>query len=187
MDPNFQCRPYWRKTGCLSEDDLGIFATMLKGEMCSGNYLSIERGTRKCSGIRDSMASYISAINYIHPQYARYAYKTIWGCYSMQATGAGAKRCFVPEVRYMWSGLDEKALRRWVTSIFRNLGAHYTVRTFLWLWAIFWSSYCLSYYLQNPFLSLFVRNATSGWISTSMLQPLSCSINYRTLLTRRSN
>ena len=43
IDPNFVCRPHWRKVGCLTEDDLGIFATTLKGEICRGKYLSIER------------------------------------------------------------------------------------------------------------------------------------------------
>ena len=78
MDPNCVCHPHWRKVGCLSEDNIGIFATMLKGEMCSGEYLSIERGRWKCLGIRDYMASDISEITEIRPDYARYAEKTIW-------------------------------------------------------------------------------------------------------------
>ena len=44
MDPNCVCHPHWRKVGCLSGDNIGIFATMLKGEICSGEYFSIERG-----------------------------------------------------------------------------------------------------------------------------------------------
>ena len=33
MVPNFVCQPHWRKAGWLSEDVLGIFTTILKGEM----------------------------------------------------------------------------------------------------------------------------------------------------------
>ena len=29
-DPNFVCHPRWRKEGCLSKANLGIFASMLK-------------------------------------------------------------------------------------------------------------------------------------------------------------
>ena len=30
---NCFCQPHWRKVGCLSEDVISIFATILKGEM----------------------------------------------------------------------------------------------------------------------------------------------------------
>ena len=33
MVPNFVCQTHWRKVGWLSEDIIGIFYIMLKGEM----------------------------------------------------------------------------------------------------------------------------------------------------------
>ena len=59
--------------GCLAEVDLGIFANMMKREVGSGDSLSIEGGRRKCSGMRDSMASDISKITNILPELARYS------------------------------------------------------------------------------------------------------------------
>ena len=43
MEPNFECILYWRKSGCLSEADLGIFTTMLKGVMRAEDSLYMER------------------------------------------------------------------------------------------------------------------------------------------------
>ena len=31
MEPNFDCLPCWSKAGCLSEVDMGILPTRLKG------------------------------------------------------------------------------------------------------------------------------------------------------------
>ena len=36
--PIFLCRPHWIKVGCVSEAYLGTLATMLKGEMCRGEF-----------------------------------------------------------------------------------------------------------------------------------------------------
>ena len=54
----------------------------------------------------------------------------------MQAPVSGTQCCCIPEVIYLGSGLEEKALRRWIIIIFRNLGAQYTVWTFMLLWDI---------------------------------------------------
>ena len=58
---------------------MGIFSTPLKGEMCSGDYLSMGGGRLKCSGMRDSMVSSILAITYICPESDRYAEKSSSG------------------------------------------------------------------------------------------------------------
>ena len=42
--PNFECLPHWKKSGSLSEGDLGIFAIRLKGEIRRGESGSSERG-----------------------------------------------------------------------------------------------------------------------------------------------
>ena len=44
MDKNYMCLLHWRKVGCLSEADIGIFATMVKVEMCRGWSLFIDIG-----------------------------------------------------------------------------------------------------------------------------------------------
>ena len=57
IDPNYVCRLHWRKAGCLLEEDIVIFITMLKGEICRRKYFSIERGRWKCLGMRDYISS----------------------------------------------------------------------------------------------------------------------------------
>ena len=79
------------------------------------------------------MASYLSAIYENRPKSDRYAEKAMCGWYAMHAMGTGAKRCWVPELSYLWSGSEEKYLRRWIASMFLNLGAQYIVGTLLWL------------------------------------------------------
>ena len=44
MVPIFLRQPHCRKAGIFLEGNIGSFATMLKGGMCSGDSLSIERG-----------------------------------------------------------------------------------------------------------------------------------------------
>ena len=44
MVPNFVWRPHCRKSGCFLEDDRCIFDIMLKGDMWSGDSLSMESG-----------------------------------------------------------------------------------------------------------------------------------------------
>ena len=99
--------------------------------MWRGKYLSIENGRWKCSVIRVSMASTISEITDIFPESDRYAEKALCDWYAMHDPGAGTKRCWVPEVMYLGSGSEEKALSRCITKMFRNLGAQYIVVTFL--------------------------------------------------------
>ena len=60
--PNVVCQPHCRKADFLSGDNRGIFTIMLKGDMWSGDSLSMESRRWKCSGMRDSMASAISAV-----------------------------------------------------------------------------------------------------------------------------
>ena len=63
--------------GRLSVDVIGIFATMLKGDMWREESLSMERGIWKCSGMRDSISSALSAMTEILPESARYAEKAL--------------------------------------------------------------------------------------------------------------
>ena len=77
------------------------------------------------------MASALSEINDIRPESARYAEIDLCAWYAMQVPGTGTKCCWVPEVRYLWSGSEEKALSRWITKMFLNLGVQYKVGTFL--------------------------------------------------------
>ena len=51
----------------------------------------------------------------------------------MHSPGDGTKRCCFPEVRYLSSELEEKALRRWIARMFQNLVAQYMMGNFLWL------------------------------------------------------
>ena len=60
--PNFLWRPHCRKAYFLSEDDRGIFAIMLKGDMWSGDYFSMDSGRCKCYGVMDLMASTLYVI-----------------------------------------------------------------------------------------------------------------------------
>ena len=60
-----------------------------------------------------------------------YAEKDLWGWYAMQAPGAGTKHCCVPEVRYLESISEYKELRRLIAIMFWNIGAQYTVGTFM--------------------------------------------------------
>ena len=55
----------------LSVDVLGIFATMLKGNIWREEYFSMERRRWKCSGMRDSIVSAISAMTEILPESSR--------------------------------------------------------------------------------------------------------------------
>ena len=77
------------------------------------------------------MAYNLSEISDIHHKSDRYSDKALCAWYAMYAPGAGTKRCWVPEVRYLGSGSEDKALSRCITKMFRNLGAQYTVGTFL--------------------------------------------------------
>ena len=52
-------------------DVLGIFATVLKVDMWIEESFSMEKVMWKCSGIRDSIASAISAMTEILPESAR--------------------------------------------------------------------------------------------------------------------
>ena len=99
--------------------------------MGGGEYLSIKRGRQKCSGIRVSMNSYLSASNDIFSESGRYAEKNLGAWYAMHATGAGTKRFGLPTVRYLGSGSYEKALSICISKTFWNLVAQYTVGTFL--------------------------------------------------------
>ena len=58
------------------------------------------------------MASTLYEINDIFPESDKYNEKDICAWYEIYAPGAGTKRCCVPEVRYLCSGSEEKALRR---------------------------------------------------------------------------
>ena len=71
MVHNFVCQTQCRKTVRLYVDVLGIFATMLKGDMLREEYLSMERGRWKCYKIRAYIASALSAITEILPESAR--------------------------------------------------------------------------------------------------------------------
>ena len=82
-------------------------------------------------------------ITEIRSESNRHAENNLWVWYDMQSPGDVTKRRFVPEVMYLGSGSEEKALRRWIARIFQNLGSQYTVGTFLWLWGILRSSSCL--------------------------------------------
>ena len=77
MVPNFVCRKHLSMAGILSVDVLGIFATMLKGDMWREESLSMERGRWKCSGMRDSIFSALSAMTEILPESSRYAEKAL--------------------------------------------------------------------------------------------------------------
>ena len=44
IDLNLVFCPHWRKAICLAEADIGIFGTMLKGEICGGDYLTSKSG-----------------------------------------------------------------------------------------------------------------------------------------------
>ena len=63
----------------MPEEVLGIFNTVLKGDMWSEDYLPMGRGRWNCSGMRDSIASNISAMTEILPESARYSEKSLWG------------------------------------------------------------------------------------------------------------
>ena len=106
MDPIFLCRLHWRKSGCLSENYIGVFAYMLEVDLCRGQSLSIERYGWGCSVIRDSVASALSKIDEIRPDSSIYAEKDLWGWYDMQAPGDGKKLCCFHKVSYLWSGSD---------------------------------------------------------------------------------
>ena len=69
------------------------------------------------------MDSNLSVITEIRPKSARYAKKNMWAWCEMHASGSGTKRCCIPEVRYLSSGLEEKSLSRRIASMFLNLGA----------------------------------------------------------------
>ena len=75
--PNFVCQPHFSKVGSLSVDVLGIFATMLKGDMWSKKYFSMERMRWNCSGMRDSISSALSMMIEILPEYFIYAEKSL--------------------------------------------------------------------------------------------------------------
>ena len=77
------------------------------------------------------MAYNLSEISDIHHKSDRYSDKALCAWYAMHAPGAGTKRCWVPEVRYLGSGSEDKALSRCITKMFRNLGVHYKVGTSL--------------------------------------------------------
>ena len=80
IDPNVVCCSHCRKTGFLLEADLGIFTTMLKGEMCGEKYLSMETGIWNFSSMRESMALALSEITDIRNDYDIYTEKALWGC-----------------------------------------------------------------------------------------------------------
>ena len=77
------------------------------------------------------MASTLSEITYICSVSDRYAEKALCAWYSMHAPEAGMKRCWVPEVRYLGSESEEKALSRCIPKMFWNMGAQYTAGNFL--------------------------------------------------------
>ena len=56
------------------------------------------------------MASAISAITDIRPESDIYAYKCLCSWYAMHAPDTGTKHCWLPEVRYLGSVSEEKAL-----------------------------------------------------------------------------
>ena len=60
-----------QKGGLFVGGQSWIFAIMLKSDMWSDESLSMESGRQKCSGIRDSMASTMSVITKIRPEYAK--------------------------------------------------------------------------------------------------------------------
>ena len=64
------------------------------------------------------MASTIYESTDIHPESIKYSDKALCAYYEMHAPGARTKRCCLPEVRYLGSGSEEKALRIWITRIF---------------------------------------------------------------------
>ena len=51
MEPNFECLPYWSKAGCLSEVDMGILPTRLKGGMWIEFSVCMGIRLRKCLGM----------------------------------------------------------------------------------------------------------------------------------------
>ena len=73
----------------------------------------------------------LSAINEIRPESDRYLDKALQGWQATQDTGAGTKRCCVPDMRYLGSGSEEKVLMRRIARIFCNIGAQYTVGKFV--------------------------------------------------------
>ena len=58
------------------------------------------------------MISTLLDITEILPDSSRYAKKTLCGWYMRQAPGSGMNGFWVPEVRYFYSGSEEKSLRR---------------------------------------------------------------------------
>ena len=60
--PNVVCQPHCRKADFLSGDNRGIFTIMLKGDMWSGDYFSMDSGRCKCYGVMDLMASTLYVI-----------------------------------------------------------------------------------------------------------------------------
>ena len=68
MVPNFVCRKHLSMAGILSVDVLGIFATMLKGDMWREESLSMERCRWKCSGMRHYIVSALSEMTEILPE-----------------------------------------------------------------------------------------------------------------------
>ena len=67
MEPNFECLPYWSKAGCLSDVDMGILPTRLKGGMWIEFYVCMGIRLRKCLGMGKYMASDISETTDILP------------------------------------------------------------------------------------------------------------------------
>ena len=77
-------------------DILGIFSTMLQGDMWREDYLSMKRGRWKCSGMRYCIASALSAMTEILPEFSRYADKALWGWYAIHAPGGWEKALLCP-------------------------------------------------------------------------------------------
>ena len=77
------------------------------------------------------MAFDISSITDIHTEAAIYVEKVLCAWCDMHAPGAGVKHCWVPNVRYLGSGSEDKALSRCISKMFWNMGAQYTAGNFL--------------------------------------------------------
>ena len=67
------------------------------------------------------MASSLSEITDICPESDRYMEKSLCTWYDMHDPGAGYKCYWVTEVRYLGSGSEDKALRRWTERRLRNM------------------------------------------------------------------
>ena len=57
MEPKFECLLYWSKVGCLSEVDMGILPTRLKGVVWIYVYVCMGIRRRELSGMRKYMGS----------------------------------------------------------------------------------------------------------------------------------